>query len=132
LFVLNFYSPLFIDQLKRGRKTATIRLGDKGSKYKKGEVVLITVGFQHSPRERIFEAVVDAVEVKRVKELSPRDIEHDNPEFRRLDETIHFLEQIYGRSVDHDDTVTVVHFSAIVDRPHELADRLRPKTPAQN
>ena len=29
VFVLNFYSPVFIDQLKRGRKTATIRLGDK-------------------------------------------------------------------------------------------------------
>ena len=69
-------------------------------KYRKGEVVLVTVGFQHSPRERIFEAVIDAVEVKRVSELSPRDIEHDNPEFRRLDETIHFLEQIYGRKVE--------------------------------
>ena len=57
MFVLNFYSPIFIDQLKRGRKTATIRLGDKGNKYRKGEVVLVTVGFQHSPREKIFEAV---------------------------------------------------------------------------
>ena len=74
---------VFIDQLKRGRKTATIRLGDKSSKYRKGHVVLVTVGFQHSPRERIFEAVIDSVEVKRVSELSPRDIEHDNPEFRR-------------------------------------------------
>ena len=61
--------------------------------------MLVTVGFQHSPRERIFEAVIDSVEVKRVSELSPRDIEHDNPEFRRLDETVHFLEQIYGRKV---------------------------------
>ena len=52
MYVLNFYSPLFVDQLKRGRKTATIRLGDKSKKYRKGEVVLITVGFQHSPRER--------------------------------------------------------------------------------
>ena len=132
MFVLNFYSPIFVDQLKRGRKTATIRLGDKSSKYKKGEVVLITVGFQHSPRERIFEAVIDAVDVKRVDELSPRDIEHDNPEFRRLEETTHFLEQIYGRSVESDDIVTVVRFSAIMDRPSEISDRLRPNDPAQN
>jgi len=131
VFVLNFYSPIFVDQLKRGRKTATIRLGDKSKKYRKGEVVLITVGFQHSPREKIFEAVIDAVEVKRVKELSPRDIEHDNPEFRRLDETIHFLEQIYGRTVDHDDVVTVVHFSAISERPTEITERLR-TGPKQN
>ena len=132
MYVLNFYSPVFVDQLKRGRKTATIRLGDKASKYKKGQVVLITVGFQHSPRERIFEAVIDAVEVKRVDELSPRDIEHDNPEFRRLEETTHFLEQIYGRSVAKDDVVTVVRFSAIMDRPSEISDRLRPNDPAQN
>ena len=131
MYVLNFYSPVFIDQLKRGRKTATIRLGDKASKYKKGQVVLVTVGFQHSPREKIFEAVIDAVDVKRVKELSPREIEHDNPEFRRLDETIHFLEQIYGRSVDHDDVVTVVHFSAISERPSEITERLR-TGPKQN
>ena len=132
MYVLNFYSPLFVDQLKRGRKTATIRLGDKSKKYRKGEVVLITVGFQHSPRERIFEAVIDTVEVKRVQELSPRDIEHDNPEFRRLDETIHFLEQIYGRSVEEDDTVTVVRFSQISDRPSEIAERTRPGGPHQN
>jgi hypothetical protein len=132
VYVLNFYSPVFVDQLKRGRKTATIRLGDKSMKYKKGQVVLITVGFQHSPRERIFEAVIDAVEVKRVDEISPRDIEHDNPEFRRLEETTHFLEQIYGRSVEKDDVVTVVRFSAIMDRPSEISDRLRPNDPAQN
>ena len=130
--MLNFYSPIFVDQLRRGRKTATIRLGDKSSKYRKGEVVMVTVGFQHSPREKIFEAVVDSVDVKRVAELSPRDIEHDNPEFRRLDETVHFLEQIYGRPVDSDDVVTVVRFSAIADRPQEISERLRPEAPSQN
>ena len=132
MFVLNFYSAIFIDQLKRGRKTATIRLGDKSKKYRKGEVVLVTVGFQHSPRERLFQAVIDDVQVKFVKELSPRDIEHDNPEFRRLDETVHFLEQIYGREVSEDDTVTVVRFSQISDRPSEITERMRPTAPSQN
>ena len=114
IFVLNFYSPVFIDQLKRGRKTATIRLGDKSGKYARGEVVWITVGHQHSPREKIFSAVIDDVEVKRVKELSPRDIEHDNPEFRRAEETMQFLEQIYGRPISEDDVVTVIRFSQVV------------------
>jgi hypothetical protein len=132
VYALNFYSPIFVDQLRRGRKTATIRLGDKSSKYRKGEVVMVTVGFQHAPREKIFEAVIDSVDVKRVSELSPRDIEHDNPEFRRLDETVHFLEQIYGRSVDSGDTVTVVSFSAISERPQEISERLRPEAPSQN
>jgi hypothetical protein len=132
LVVLNFYSPIFVDQLKRGRKTATIRLGDKSKKYRKGEVVLITVGFQHAPREKIFEAVIDSVEVKKVRDLSPRDIEHDNPEFRRLDEMVHFLEQIYGRKVDMEDDVTVVRFSQISDRPSEMTERLRASGPRQN
>ena len=98
--VLNFYSAIFADQLKRGRKTATIRLGDKSHKYRKNEAVLVTIGYQHSPREKIFDAVIDQVEVKRVKDLSPRDIEHDNPEFRRAEEMVHFLEQIYGSKID--------------------------------
>jgi hypothetical protein len=72
------------------------------------------------------------VDVKQVRDLSPRDIEHDNPEFRRLDETVHFLEQIYGRSVERDDTVTVVRFSQISDRPSEIAERSRRGGPHQN
>ncbi|WP_022929804.1 MULTISPECIES: ASCH domain-containing protein [Patulibacter] len=120
--VLNFYSRIFADQLKRGRKTATIRLGDKSHKYRKNQAVLVTIGYQFSPREKIFDAVIDAVEVKRVRDLSPRDIEHDNPEFRRHDELIHFLEQIYGRTVTQDDIVTVVRFSQIISSPPGFAD----------
>lgn len=120
--VLNFYSRIFADQLKRGRKTATIRLGDKSHKYRKNQAVLVTIGYQFSPRVKIFDAVIDAVEVKRVRDLSPRDIEHDNPEFRRHDELIHFLEQIYGRTVTEDDIVTVVRFSQIITSPPGYAD----------
>jgi hypothetical protein len=130
--VLNFYSQVFADQLRRGRKTATIRLGNKSRKYHKNEAVLVTVGYQHSPREKIFEAVIDQVEVKRVKELSPRDIEHDNPEFRRIEEMVHFLEQIYGRKVEMDDEVTVVRFSQIIENPPGISDRLKGVAGTQN
>jgi hypothetical protein len=117
LYVLNFYSPIFVDQLRSGRKTATIRLGDKSRKYKRGQVVWITIGYRHRPREKIFAAVIDDVEVKQVQELSPRDIEHDNPEFRRVEETVDFLAKIYTRSISDEDTVTVIRFSQIVERP---------------
>jgi hypothetical protein len=115
VYVLNFYSPVFVDQLKRGRKTATIRLGDKSMKYRRGQLVWITVGYRHEPREKVFTAVIDDVEVKRVRDLSPRDIEHDNPEFRRVEDTTHFLQQIYGREVDGDDIVTVIRFSQVIE-----------------
>jgi hypothetical protein len=117
LYVLNFYSPVFVDQLRSGRKTATIRLGDKSRKYKRGQVVWITIGYRHQPREKIFAAVIDDVEVKKVQELSPRDVEHDNPEFRRREETVDFLAKIYTRPIGEDDTVTVIRFSQIVERP---------------
>jgi hypothetical protein len=123
--VLNFYSTIFADELKRGRKTATIRLGDKSHKYRKNQAVLVTIGFQHSPREKIFDAVIDQVEVMRVKELSPRDIKHDNPEFRRHEELIRFLEQIYGRPVTMEDTVTVVRFSPILDKPLGMTEAMK-------
>ncbi|HEX5308156.1 MAG TPA: ASCH domain-containing protein [Solirubrobacteraceae bacterium] len=130
--VLNFYSTIFADELKKGRKTATIRLGDKSGKYRKNQLVLVTIGYQHSPRERIFEAVIDQVEVMKVFELSPRDIKHDNPEFRRHEELINFLEQIYGREVSTQDTVTVVRFSQILDKPQGMTEAIKGFGGAQN
>ena len=123
--VLNFYSSVFADQLRRGRKTATIRLGDKYHKYRRNECVLVTIGYQHSPREKIFIAVIDQVEVKRVRDLSPRDIEHDNPEFRRVDETLGFMRQIYGREISSEETVTVVRFSRVHEPPPGYSDSSR-------
>jgi hypothetical protein len=113
-FALNFYNPAVADQLRSHRKTATIRLGDKSPKYRKGMIVTILVGVRFGPRERIFDAVIVKVEVKRLGDLSPREIEHDNPELRRADELAKFLGQIYNRDVGEDDIVTVIRFSRIV------------------
>jgi hypothetical protein len=115
LFALNFYSPLFADQLRRGRKTAAIRLGDKSAKYERSQIVWVTIGSRHSRREKIFSAVIDEVEVKQLSDLSPRDVERDNPEFRRVEETRTFLERIYDRPIEADSQVTVIHFSQIVE-----------------
>ena len=41
MYALNFYSPIVADQLRRHRKTATIRLGDKSGKYRKGMIVQV-------------------------------------------------------------------------------------------
>jgi hypothetical protein len=115
-FALNFYNPAVADQLRSGRKTATIRLGDKSSKYKKGMIVTVLCGARFGQRERIFDAVIDKVEVKELAELSPREIEHDNPELRRTDELAHFLGQLYNREVSETDIVTLIRFSQILDR----------------
>src|ERR671931_786252 len=113
MYALNFYSPIVADQLRSRRKTATIRLGDKSGKYKKGMIVAVLAGSRYSPRQKIFDAVIDKVEVKTLGELSPREIEHDNPEIRRPEEMATFLGQLYNREVGPDDTVTVIRFSQI-------------------
>jgi hypothetical protein len=114
-FALNFYNPAVADQLRTHRKTATIRLGDKSGKYRKGMIVTVLCGARFGQRERIFDAVIDKVDVKRLGDLSPREIEHDNPELRRTDELARFLSQLYNREVGEDDIVTVIRFSKIVD-----------------
>ena len=114
VYALSFYSPIVADQLRSRRKTATIRLGDKSVKYKKGMIVAVLAGTRFGPRERIFDAVIDKVEVKRMGDLSPREITHDNPELRRTEEMVQFLGQIYNRDVTEDDTVTVIYFSEIL------------------
>jgi hypothetical protein len=116
MYALNFYSPMVADQLRSHRKTATIRLGDKSGKYRKGMVVRVLCGTRYSPREHVFDAVIDKVEVKELRDLSPREIEHDNPEIRHADEMAHFLGQLYNREVADDETVTVIRFSAIQQR----------------
>ena len=110
---LNFYSPVVADQLRHHRKTATIRLGDKSGKYKKGQVVSVLVGQRFGVREKVFDAVIDKVEVKPLREVSPREIQHDNPEIRHIDEFTHFLGHVAVVQLPEDDTVTVIHFSEI-------------------
>ena len=117
MYALNFYSKVVAEQLRTQRKTATIRLGDKAGKYKKGMIVQVLAGARYSPREKVFEAVVDKVEVKTLADLSPREIEHDNPEIRRTDEMAHFLSQLYNRDVTPEDIVTIIRFSQILNGP---------------
>jgi len=113
LYALNFYSPIVENQLRSGRKSATIRLGDKSAKYRKGMIVAVLAGARFSPRKKVFDAVIDKVEVKTLGELSPNEIEHDNPEIRRVEEMTEWLGTLYNRDVSESDLVTVIRFSEI-------------------
>lgn len=115
MLALNFYSSVFAEQLRDGRKTATIRLGDKRDKYEPGQVVWLTVGRRFGTRKKIATAIIDHVEVKPLRDVTPREIQRDNPELRRHEELIEFLSNIYGREreISPEDTVTVIHFSRI-------------------
>lgn len=113
MFALNFYSELYEDLLSGNRKTATIRLGDKSDKYTDGMVVWVTVGPRFGRRIKLYSAILDRVEVKPISDLSPRDIERENPEMRQQDDVIALLTRIYGEFVTPAHLVTVIYFSRI-------------------
>ncbi len=113
MFALNFYSELYDELLMTNRKTATIRLGDKGDKYGTGQIVWVTVGPRFGRRRKLFTAILDRVEVKQIAELSPRDVERENPELRSQDDVIALLTRIYGEFITPAHLVTVIYFSRV-------------------
>jgi hypothetical protein len=115
MFALNFYTDLYGDVLRNQRKTATIRLGDKSDKYRSGMIVWITVGPRFGRRQKLYSAIVDRVEVKKISELSPRDVERENPEFRTHDEVIQLLSRIYDDFITPEHLITVIYFSRVDD-----------------
>ena len=115
MLAINFYSQLYEDMLVRGRKTATIRLGDKSEKYRAGELVWITVGQRFGRRRKLFTAIIDAVAVKPLSELTPRELDRENPEMRTHEELAKFLSVVYDRPVIAENTITIVHFSPITE-----------------
>lgn len=113
MFALNFYNDLYGDVLRKGRKTATIRLGDKSEKYRNGQIVWVTVGQRFGKRSKLFSAIIDVAEVKTIAELSPRDIQRENPEFRTHEDVLHLLSRVYSRELTMQDTVTIIYFSPV-------------------
>jgi len=115
MYAINFYSEAYADMLKKGRKTATIRLGDKSDKYRSGQLVWITVGRKYGPRQKLFTAIIDSVVVKPASELTPREVEKESPELRRIEDVLNLLSRIYDRAVTPEDPVTIVHFSRVME-----------------
>ena len=115
MFALNFYTDLYGDVLRNNRKTMTIRLGDKSTKYQTGMIVWVTIGPRFGRRQKMYSAILDRVEVKKIADLSPRDIERENPEFRSHDDVIGMLSRIYGDLITPEHTVTVIYFSRVDD-----------------
>jgi hypothetical protein len=113
MYALNFYSELYEEVLKNGRKTVTIRLGDKSDKYEAGMLAWVTIGPRFGRRQKLFTCILDRVEVKTIDQLSPREIQKENPEFRNPDDVVHLLRRIYSDDISVEDTVTVIHFSPV-------------------
>jgi len=124
MFALNFYPELYADALMRGRKGATIRLGDKSDKYRSGQIVWITMGRKYQVRERLFTAVIDDVTVKKIGDLDLREVEKENMEFRSAEDVMTLLTRIYDRVVTPLDTVSIISFSPVRENEEKGIDEI--------
>jgi hypothetical protein len=79
----------------------------------------VTVGQKHGTRQKVFTAVIDRVEAKLLRDVTPREIIKDNPAAREHGDLLEFLSTIYSRRVGLEDTVTVIHFSRIANAREE-------------
>lgn len=113
MYALNFYSDLYLDILRSNRKCVSIRLGDKSDKYRAGEIIWVTVGQRFGRRQKLYSAIIDRVDVKAISDLSPREIEKENPEFRSPQDVCVLLSRIYGERISPEHLVSVVHFSRV-------------------
>lgn len=127
MFALNFYPELYADALMRGRKSATIRLGDKSDKYRSGQIVWITVGRKYQVRQKLFAAVIDDVTIKKAGDLTNREVEKENLEFRSPEDVMTLLSRIYDRVVTPLDVISIISFSPVredgKDGLEEIYDR---------
>lgn len=113
MYALNFYTEFYEEVLRTGRKTVTIRLGDKSKKYEAGMIVWVTIGPRFGRRQKLFTAILDRVEIKTIDSLSPREIQKENPEFRTTEDLVSLMRRIYSDDISVEDTVTVIHFSPV-------------------
>jgi len=115
VFALNFISPHNEKLLIARQKSATIRLGDIRNAYPDGSIVWITFGSKYGPKRKLYKAIVDRAIIKKFSDLTTKELAHQNPEIKTIDQLINLFEVIYERKIDIEDTVTVIHFSEIIE-----------------
>ena len=115
MFALNFQSEYHEEMLISRKKNCTVRLGDVSSAFPESSIVWVTFGKKHSPRRKLYTAIIDKVSVKQFHQLTSEDLSHQNPEIKSPEELLHFFEHLYGKAITLNDKVSVIYFSEILD-----------------
>lgn len=115
MMALNFISPHNEKLLLARQKSTTIRLGDIREQYPEGSVVWVTFGNRYGTKRPLYKAFIDRVLAKQFTDLTTPELIHQNPDIKTIEELIANFEEIYERKIDIEDTVTVIHFSEIVE-----------------
>jgi hypothetical protein len=115
MFALNFQSEHHEQMLISRKKNCTVRLGDVSSAYPENSIVWITFGKKHTPRRKLYTAIIDKVSVKHFHQLTAEDLAHQNPDIKSAEELIRFFEHLYGKAITLNDKVSVIYFSEILE-----------------
>ena len=73
----------------------------------------MTLGQRFGRRYKLFTAILDSVEVKAIKDLTPRDLQRENPEFRTKEDVTALLSRVYDRPVVEESLITIIYFSPV-------------------
>ena len=115
MFALNFISEHNEQLLLARQKSATIRPGDLRDIYQENSVVWVTFGKRYGQKKMLFKAIIDKALTKKYCDLTTSELAHQNPNIKTVEELIQVFETIYEKQIHIDDTVTVIHFSEIIE-----------------
>jgi len=122
---LNFYpvAPTgcnYKELVQQRRKWTTVRFGDKyANDFQAGDVVAITCGLDPSSAEHLTDGVITKVNLKRVNDISDKDLEGESPDSLTKELLLDTLNAIYerrlGRQICGEDTVTILNWRYLED-----------------
>lgn len=105
---LNFF-PFYDEYLKDHKKTTTFRLSNTAP-YKKGDEVVISIGWTEDEAVPVSHAVIKSVDRRRIRDLGESDFEGESPDCKSPETTRLVLSCIYKRVLNNDDVIWVVKF----------------------
>lgn len=109
--MLNFH-PKYKEEIIKGNKTTTFRLGDRTHKYHLGDQVILSIGEKWC-LTKIGEGIIEDIAVKSVGQLTEEDLEGESADSRTLDGLKQSLHTYYRQKIAAEDLVTMVKFKKI-------------------
>ncbi len=106
---LNFY-PYYREVVESRKKHLTIRLANKADRFKEGQIVRLTLGWDERTAEKVARARIEQVRIAKIGELTKDDLTGESPDCSRPEAIKYVLSSIYRTIVGDDDEVTLIRW----------------------
>jgi len=108
LVKLNFF-PYYENLIRSKIKTTTFRLCN-GSRYKEGDEVMLSIGWDEKKAFNLHKARISMVYSRRIRELNDFDFEGESPDCKSQEAAILVLGCIYKIVLTIDDEICIIKF----------------------